>query len=181
MKSLASELCLHLARRLKPGNARRESLVDRGMQMSSIANQRIKAGNKIKHILAWKVHTNIHARLLELAKEDNEIPRDTIYEAVDSRGSVGSLTSSSELNSSAYTSTTLSNRLCIKEDASNGCGGDSRSNKMAKISSDSMLSRAPTQVDTSIRKVDFSQMSEIRDSYILEGNESDSSDSSEST
>ena len=80
MKSLGAEICLHLASKLPPGDAVRESLVNKGLKMSAVANQRIKALNgSIKHILAFDAHVDIHERLLNLGKEDNVISRCLVY------------------------------------------------------------------------------------------------------
>ena len=81
MKSMAAEICLHLASKLSPGNCIRHSLVDKGLQMSAFANRRIHASNRsIKHILAFDAHVDIHERLLNLAKEDNSVSRCVIYD-----------------------------------------------------------------------------------------------------
>lgn len=83
-KSMAAELCLHLARRLEPGDTSREMLIDRGIQMSTVAIKRSVASNgMIKHILAYEAHKGIDDRLLALRKEDNAVSRNTIYEMSD--------------------------------------------------------------------------------------------------
>ena len=81
MKSMGAEICLHLASKLPPGNAVRQNLISKGLRLSDDANQRIKASNGlIKHILAFDVHVDIHARLLNLAKEDNSMSIKVIYD-----------------------------------------------------------------------------------------------------
>ena len=72
VKSMAAELCLHLARRLDAGSIPRRDLIDRGIQMSTMANERNKtADGLIKHILAHEAHKGIDDRLLELRREDD--------------------------------------------------------------------------------------------------------------
>ena len=61
--------------------------------MSIAANERILADSMVKHILAWDARTEIHARPLELADEDNRVPRGIIYEAGSRQSADGSLLS----------------------------------------------------------------------------------------
>ena len=69
---MAAELCLHLARRLAAGSIPRRDLIDRGIQMSTMANERnTTADGLIKHILAHEAHKGIDDRLLELRREDD--------------------------------------------------------------------------------------------------------------
>ena len=77
---MAAELCLHLARRLDAGTVARRKLIERGMNMSTVANERTtSADGLIKHILAHEAHRGIDDRLLALRKEDNAIQVDVIY------------------------------------------------------------------------------------------------------
>jgi hypothetical protein len=81
VKSMAAELCLHLARRLEAGSIARRNLIDRGIQMSTMANERnTTAEGLIKHILAFEAHKGIDDRLLALRKEDNAVDVGVIYE-----------------------------------------------------------------------------------------------------
>ena len=67
VKSMAAELCLHLAGRLQPGDMSRRSLIDRGIQMSTCANDRTTSSDGlIKHIMAYEAHKGIDDRLLAL-------------------------------------------------------------------------------------------------------------------
>jgi len=92
---MAAELCLHLARRLAAGSIPRRDLIDRGIQMSTMANERnTTADGLIKHILAHEAHKGIDDRLLELRREDNAVHVDVIYDKdktkkSDNRGSLG--------------------------------------------------------------------------------------------
>jgi hypothetical protein len=84
VKTMASELCLHLARRLEPGDSSRERLVDRGIHMSTQAITRSTTSNgMIKHILAYEAHKGTDDRLLDLRKEDNVVSRTNVYDGND--------------------------------------------------------------------------------------------------
>ena len=81
VKTMAAELCLHLARRLEPGKISRESLIERGLQMSTMATASATTSNgMIKHILAYDAHKGIDDRLLDLRKDDNVVSRRIIYD-----------------------------------------------------------------------------------------------------
>jgi len=81
VKTMAAELCLHLARRLEPGNMARRNLIDRGIQMSTLANERATTEDGlIKHIMAYKAHEGIDDRLIALRNEDNAVSPDIIYD-----------------------------------------------------------------------------------------------------
>ncbi|KAL3770882.1 hypothetical protein ACHAW5_003970 [Stephanodiscus triporus] len=81
VKTMAAELCLHLARRLNPGNISRERLIDRGIHMSTMAMTRATTSDgMIKHILAYDAHKGIDDRLLNLRKEDNAVSREIVYD-----------------------------------------------------------------------------------------------------
>ncbi|KAL3810385.1 hypothetical protein ACHAXA_002852 [Cyclostephanos tholiformis] len=84
-KTLAAELCLHLARRLEPGNSSRERLIERGIVMSAMAMARTTTSNgMIKHILAYDAHKGIDDRLLELRKQDNAVIKRSVYDGNES-------------------------------------------------------------------------------------------------
>ena len=83
MNSLGAEVCLHIARRLKPGEIAREELVKKGIYLSSIADSRVKASNGlVKHILAYQAHRAVYLDLLGLAGLDAKTPRKNIYDMV---------------------------------------------------------------------------------------------------
>ena len=69
MKSASAEICLHLARRMPPGSGERERLVDKGIEQSNIANERVTASNgMIKHLLAYEGNKEIQIGLIELKR-----------------------------------------------------------------------------------------------------------------
>ena len=79
-KSMVAEICLHLAGKLEPGDVSRESLLDKGIQMSTAAIKSATASNgMIKHILAYEAHGPIDDRLLALRRENNAVKRTIIY------------------------------------------------------------------------------------------------------
>lgn len=81
MNSMGAEVCLHLARRLKPGEIAREELVKKGIYLSSIADTRVKSSNGlIKHILAFEAHQAVFLDLLGLAGLDAKTPRKNVYD-----------------------------------------------------------------------------------------------------
>ena len=54
---------------MKAGNAQRERLLQRGIEMSIIADRRVKARNgTVKHAIAFEAHNELFSALLELAK-----------------------------------------------------------------------------------------------------------------
>ena len=76
-----AELCLHLARRLKPGETTREKLVRKGIQLASIADTRVKASNgMVKHILAYEAHKDVYLDLLRLAGLDVSASRCSVHD-----------------------------------------------------------------------------------------------------
>lgn len=78
--SLCAELCLRLASQLKPGNALRDDLVDKGVQLSTITSKMAKSSNgMVKHILAFEANSKVHAELLELAKENVAFDRHVVH------------------------------------------------------------------------------------------------------
>ena len=122
MKSLVAEVCLHLARRRKAGDTVRESLIDKGTEMSTIANQRVISSNGlVKHILAYEANKEVRKRLRELADEQDHVNRKIIYDCSDNCSRIH--------NSDSENSTALSlaHRLNVKDDSSktnsNGSGG----------------------------------------------------------
>ena len=81
MKSMLAELCFHLARRLNAGDSARESLIDRGIELSTVTSKHVKASNrKVKHILAYQAHKDIHKNLLVLANEELAVNRSIIHQ-----------------------------------------------------------------------------------------------------
>lgn len=78
---MAAELCLHLARRLEPGNIPRRNLIHKGLQNSTAATQALTTASdgSIKHILAHEAHQGIDDRLLALRMEDNTVEANIIY------------------------------------------------------------------------------------------------------
>ena len=158
--SLSAEICLHLARRLPPGNAERERLVERGIHQSTIANKRVTASNgMIKHLLAYDAHKEIHKKLLILASEDVGITRTIIYDDTSitkmTNGSISSCsgTKKSSLKSSATGAVSLASRFVVKGDTSKGSNGSSSGAPSSKIFS------APSHADTARKKVAFSHFS----------------------
>ena len=132
LNSLGAELCLHLARRLKPGEMIREQLVKKGIELSSIADTRIKSSNgMIKHIMAYEGHKNIYLELLQLAGLDAKTPRIPVYDVgIDKlarRESV--LRKGDDLNNRLRCSNTERNivsRLVLKHDDSGVNDGSGR-------------------------------------------------------
>lgn len=82
VKTMAAELCLHLARRLEPGNIPRRNLIHKGLQNSTAATQALTTASdgSIKHILAHEAHQGIDDRLLALRMEDNTVEANIIYD-----------------------------------------------------------------------------------------------------
>jgi hypothetical protein len=157
MKSMAAELCLSLARRLDAGDPNRERLVDRGILMTTVAQQRVKASNgMVKHILAYEANRDIHMELLLLAKEEVAVSRAVIYDRNEQlkrslsnrRDSMNGLKDSM---TSKSTHMAFANRFTVKdESSSNGSGAPSATSS----------SLAPTHVSVATKKkVAFSQMS----------------------
>jgi hypothetical protein len=157
MKSLQAELCLSLARRLDAGDPTRERLVDRGITMTTVAQQRVKASNgMVKHILAYEANRDIHMELLLLAKEEVAVSRAVIYDRNEQlkrslsnrRDSMNGLKDSM---TSKSTHMAFANRFTVKdESSSNGSGAPSATSS----------SLAPTHVSVATKKkVAFSQMS----------------------
>ena len=157
MKSMTAELCLSLARRLEAGDPNREKLVDRGILMTTVAQQRVKASNgMVKHILAYEANRDIHLELLLLAKEEVAVNRAVIYDRNEQlkrslsnrRDSMNGLKDSM---TSKSTHMAFANRFTVKdESSSNGSGAPSATSS----------SLAPTHVSVATKKkVAFSQMS----------------------
>ena len=156
MKSMAAELCLSLARRLDAGDPNRERLVDRGILMTTVAQQRVKASNgMVKHILAYEANRDIHMELLLLAKEEVAVSRAVIYDRNEQlkrslsnrRDSMNGLKDSM---TSKSTHMAFANRFTVKDGSSNGSGAPSATSS----------SLAPTHVSVATKKkVAFSQMS----------------------
>lgn len=160
MKSMTAELCLSLARRLEAGDPNREKLVDRGILMTTVAQQRVKASNgMVKRILAYEANRDIHLELLQLAKEEVAVSRAVIYDRNEQlkrslsnrRDSTNGL---KESMTSKSTHMAFANRFTVKDESSannsNGSGAPSATSS----------SPAPTHVSVATKKkVAFSQMS----------------------
>ena len=137
VKSMAAELCLHLARRLAAGSIPRRDLIDRGIQMSTMANERnTTADGLIKHILAHEAHKGIDDRLLELRREDNAVHVDVIYDKdktrkLDNRGSLGFTVASNGVGNNNV-SFDFASKFTVKGSASNS--GLDRSSKSSTVS-----------------------------------------------
>ena len=160
MKSASAEICLHLARRMPPGNGERERLVDKGIEQSNIANERVTASNgMIKHLLAYEGNKDIQIRLIELKKEDTTVGRSSIYK--NNVHTNGPLDGSTTTKSSTKTSTTgisIANRFIVKDDpsktSSNGSSGLGKS----------LSSSTPCHVVVARKKVvGFSHISSLLD------------------
>lgn len=158
MKSMTAELCLSLARRLDAGDPNRERLVDRGIMMTTVAQQRVKASNgMVKHVLAYEANRDIHLELLLLAKEEVAVSRAVIYDRNEQlRRSLSNRRDSMNGLKDSVTSKsthTFANRFTVKDESSN-------SNGSGKASATSSSSPAPTHVSIATKKkVAFSQMS----------------------
>ncbi len=169
MKSMAAELCMLFARRLEAGDAVRERLIDRGITMATVAQQRVKASNgMVKHILAYEANREIHKALLLLANEEVEIERDIIYNAVTRRSSravIGncqgreSLTSHLKSSTKYNSSLTLGNLMSVKDEATNGSA--TMSNGSGSGSGSAVRSKAAplTLISAKKRSVLISSMS----------------------
>ena len=160
MKSASAEICLHLARRMPPGSGERERLVDKGIEQSNIANERVTASNgMIKHLLAYEGNKDIQIRLIELKKEDTTVGRSSIYK--NNVHTNGPLDGSTTTKSSTKTSTTgisIANRFIVKDDpsktSSNGSSGLGKS----------LSSSTPCHVVVARKKVvGFSHISSLLD------------------
>ena len=89
MNSLGAELCLHLARRLKPGEGQREDLLKKGIQLSSVADSRVKSSHGlVKHIIAYEAHRDVYLNLLGMAGIDAKTPRKSVFETVSRRSTM---------------------------------------------------------------------------------------------
>ena len=74
MNTLAAELCMLFAQRLKADNTSRKRLIDRGIRMARIAQQRTTTSNgKVKHMLALSANKEVYIKLLQLANRDADI------------------------------------------------------------------------------------------------------------
>lgn len=148
MKSLAAEVCLHLARRREPGDAARESHIDRGTEMATKANQRVKAANgMVKHVLAYEANKDIRKKLRELANEQDDFNRKVIYDS-----SVTRLIPN-RIGLKSSTTSTFSSRLNVKDDCS-------KTNESSTANSKASAVTAPTHVSTK-KKVAFSHLSSL--------------------
>ena len=164
MKSAAAELCMLLARRLDPGNAAREKLIDRGILMATVAQQRVKASNgMVKHVLAYEANRDIHKALLLLASEEVGIDRDVIYD-MSSHG-VGS--SSSNLKDSMTSgSAAFANRFNVKNKTNGGANLSIGSDATSTVSP-----KPPVNAVAAKKKVNFSRLSSALSSFGSDGSE----------
>ena len=110
MNSLGAELCLNLARRLKPGECKRRALLKKGIQLSSIADERLMYGDLVKHTLAYEAHRDVHKNLLRVAGIDAETPRKSVFDNVTKPSEVSIDNSDKGHN--------IVNKLRFKDDAS---------------------------------------------------------------
>jgi len=163
MKSMAAELCMHLARRIDAGNAARERLIDRGIMMATVAQQRVKALNgMVKHVLAYEANRDIHKALLLLANEEIDIDRNVIYNASNITGRsplINRKESMSELKSSMKSKTTLAfaNKFNVKDETSKTNGSTAHSNGSSAKSS---VPSTPLLISVAAKKkVAFSHLS----------------------
>lgn len=142
IRTVAAELCLRLATKFSSGCPTKTELVDKGIQMATLANKYCLAETgEIKHILAHEANAKIQTELLKLAQENNlhEFSRCIIHKTDDNKGSDNSDTTKSSKNG-------ISRRLVIN-DSSNGT---------------STSSTAPSNVHISEKKkVSFSHLSSL--------------------
>ena len=158
MKSMTAELCLSLARRLDAGDPNRERLVDRGILMATVAQERVKASNgMVKHVLAYEANRDIHLELLLLAKEEVAVSRAVIYDRNEQlRRSLSnrrdSMNGLKDSVTSKSTHMAFANRFTVKDESSGSNGSG--------VASATSSSLAPTHVSIATKKkVAFSQMS----------------------
>lgn len=155
MKSMSAEICFHLARRMAPGNADRERLVNRGIEQSNTANERVTTSNgMIKHILAYEGNKEIQIRLIELKREDTTVSRTVIYDNnvhIDTLNSSNCITTTEGSPKTLKKDVSIANRFVVKGDTSKGSNGSS-SGAPSSFS-------APYHVDTTKKKVAFSHLS----------------------
>ena len=163
MKSMAAEVCMLLARRLDAGNAARERLIDRGIMMATVAQQRVKASNgMVKHVLAYEANRDIHKALLLLANEEVGIDRNVIYDM--SSNGVGRSPSNlresmtSEFSKSKSKATlAFANRFNVKDESPKTNGSATISN--GSDSTSAVSSKPPFTAIASKKKVNFSHLS----------------------
>ena len=80
MQSFTAELCLELARRLDQISSMRNALIQRGIQLSFVADGRIRGEqNKIKHLAAYEAHRAVYSDLLKLAERDAAVSAGCVY------------------------------------------------------------------------------------------------------
>lgn len=81
MQSFTAELCLELARRLDQISSMRNALIQRGIQLSFVADGRIRGEqNKIKHLIAYEAHRAVYSDLLKLAERDAAVSAGCVYD-----------------------------------------------------------------------------------------------------
>ena len=81
MQSFTAELCLELARRLDQVSSMRNALIQRGIQLSFVADGRIRGEqNKIKHLAAYEAHRSVYSDLLKIAERDAAVSAGCVYD-----------------------------------------------------------------------------------------------------
>eukprot|EP00546_Thalassionema_frauenfeldii_P017555 CAMPEP_0178896542 /NCGR_PEP_ID=MMETSP0786-20121207/1237_1 /TAXON_ID=186022 /ORGANISM="Thalassionema frauenfeldii, Strain CCMP 1798" /LENGTH=682 /DNA_ID=CAMNT_0020566969 /DNA_START=463 /DNA_END=2511 /DNA_ORIENTATION=+ len=162
MKSMIAEVCLHLARRLNAGDPAKESLIDRGILMATVASKRVKASNgMVKHIMAYEAHKDVHKNLLVLANEEVTAVRSIVYDESD-RVSPSKYRTSDSLESGANSNSTLgfAERLNVKDYTSNTHGSTVSSNGSNSKLTEGSASSKPVHILTSDKKkVAFNDLS----------------------
>lgn len=162
MKSMLAEVCLHLARRLNAGDPARESLIDRGILMATVASTRVKASNgMIKHIVAYEAHKDVHENLLVLANEEVAAVRSIIHDG-SNRASPSKYRRSITLDSGTNSNSTLgfAERLNVKDDTSNTHGSSVDSNGVnSKLTAGSAGSKPALILTSGKKKVVFNDLS----------------------
>jgi hypothetical protein len=168
LNSLGAELCLHLARRLKPGEIVREELVKKGIQLSSIADTRVKASNgMIKHILAYDAHRDVYLDLLSLAGLDAKTPRKSVHEiGGETWRSVSRRNRISEVNSlkNSGTERDIVNRLILKEEPPAGSGRQTIGSSSGETNTDSLEKKRQRKTTMISQRLFFKDSSSARSS-----------------
>ena len=120
MKTLAAELCLMFAQRLEADDTSRERLIDRGIMMARIAEQRTKTSNGMaKHTLALEANEDVYKKLLQLANREADIgvvedfprPNDTTRTSVSQSEVSAKLDLNDSVTVMSKPSLSLSNKL----------------------------------------------------------------------
>ena len=162
IKSMAAELCMLLARRLDAGNTDRERLIDRGLMMASVAQQRVKASNgMVKHILAYEANKAVHNELLSLIREEVNVNRAVIYDTDNCKSkrtlSLPQESFQPDLKSSMTGTTSVmsafANRFSVKDDSkTNGSATNSNDSVSAKVSARVLIASKPSHISIGTKK-----------------------------